>query len=1623
MKEMRISSYFCNFGNIIAGDKQNQTITIYNYNKHQISVTMDKKELSQNGYMISPISDTTKIEPFSSFPIEIIHETKKGAKLEVTRYTMKIFLKDNDWVEVELISNVTIPDFRFANNMINTVEFGKVYIGRKKVVRFRIENISVVSGNWSLVCKDPPLKKSDGPEKREDLEVFQIEDADGDRGSLEPNQRKTITVSFVPMRPKVYISKYCLVIEKNPNSKEFVLKGSGADLSLEIVPVNYTIGPVLPYYKYALGYFELKNNNDVDVEVYSLDYDKQYSKEDEVIKYYKAFLKKPNDVIKMPVRQAGAQIWEKFDKFYNKLKEKTEKMKIDIKQSADYLGYILADEEEDEEEIQFPPSIEKNKKYNIILIGPEKCGKSSIVKEQQKRHFRGIVNVAEIFDWNEKNGFEETVQKANRYLEEKKKELEVAKKERDEFIKKNKNKKPKVDPPVLEENKYSYLSKEIMIELFKNRLSKNDSGVGVIFDNFSNKYVENEETLMEIIDEVLCDEHIILCSLEFSKDHMGLEVCEIINWNKFKEEYNEKITGKQKSDSILSTNENLKNKTGKIGKNVGNNKDSKKESKTKELKERSLKDTKEKLSKDTKSTLQGNNLNTQSPLNNSLYSYTMNSPLFEIPQLSFTSPKILNKEEKILYEQFKERLLVKFMSIKEMREKIYEEELNKAQENEQNNQIDKMSNHEENNLNESSAFNKGDIASREPIKIYLSERIHKTLEIQYHLKTLFEEYLKETIFHPDLPNPEDLPLPPDEEYQLIKRPTDNKVERPKINTFFLKSVNKEYENLPLDEIIKLLIVEDKKIEEVKLKEALEAKERAKNPKKAAPPTQKGKQEVKVEEFKPKEILIDKTRWIIPKKENVRVIVGFFTKEVGSKTQSLGFEIMNYPTKEEKINLTGISDYPILSQNPSNMFMSKQKPGPLALKGKRLEEDFGYLLITKDADKLEKSKFERYKETNCRQLRFTNIGKFDLRVDFHFLSTLNYDLVSKDEKTPFFYMNDYLEIKKDETQFLNVYAFPQKTIEYKDELICLIKDNPTPIRIQLSCKGAEPKVEVGPDILEFEKLIISQTCTKQIKLKNVSEVTCKWQLTGLQTVPPQFKFDNISGVVEKGKEYLINVDFCSEKQEKFSFTVTIEIEDNLGYGVKQAPKQIKVTAEAFKINVDIIYNNTQNILDFGSIRVKDYKNVPLVLKNLGIYKIKYRFEIYKKSWKDWFRFEPNEGEIEPSKDKTIMAIFLPYAKEVNITPVKGTEIRLLIFEGEKNIKNQEPQIFVNVNTFFSKYSMNPPKGLNWGSLQYGDSLTRSIELRNDGQFEYQYEITEYFDEATMKKLKEERDNKELEDQKLKEQEIKDALENVGKNVKKPAAKPAANDKDKNKGKNKEDGSLKIDRFSILNPKGGVLPGQSVKIDINFNAEGNKFYNKNIAINIHGRHPDDNPLGIPYDLSAESCIPGIETKDYDMIFEEQTVLETINPEINKQKVVTSSIYSIQEKVFWFGTVIASKEPVKERFKLINPNKIVCNVNVAVKQRTSSKSEGFAFKVEEPSPIRIYPNESKYVTVVFTPTNVISYSGIFEGLVEKGDNETGALRFELRGEGTLPSLVVDSPQEFDETGLTMLKFKRTR
>jgi hydrocephalus-inducing protein len=57
--------------------------------------------------------------------------------------------------------------------------------------------------------------------------------------------------------------------------------------------------------------------------------------------------------------------------------------------------------------------------------------------------------------------------------------------------------------------------------------------------------------------------------------------------------------------------------------------------------------------------------------------------------------------------------------------------------------------------------------------------------------------------------------------------------------------------------------------------------------------------------------------------------------------------------------------------------------------------------------------------------------------------------------------------------------------------------------------------------------------------------------------------------------------------------------------------------------------------------------------------------------------------------------------------------------------------------------------------------------------------------------------------------------------------------------------------------------------------------------------------------------------------------------------------------------------------------------------------------------------------------TYGGFFEAIVENGDpnSKTGKLVFELRGEGTLPTLQIEKPKEAEPDGTPVLRFRKTR
>ena len=142
--------------------------------------------------------------------------------------------------------------------------------------------------------------------------------------------------------------------------------------------------------------------------------------------------------------------------------------------------------------------------------------------------------------------------------------------------------------------------------------------------------------------------------------------------------------------------------------------------------------------------------------------------------------------------------------------------------------------------------------------------------------------------------------------------------------------------------------EDKRIEEIR---AANLKDKGKGGKAAAAPPKKGdKEKPALDETKPKDILVPKSRWLIKKGQSVKFLVGFFCKEVAIKPQSMSFEIMTYPPKEFKLNFEKL---------------------------KEAQRNFDEILLEKDSkilnltEKIEEGYFNENTETKFGQLLYDN----------------------------------------------------------------------------------------------------------------------------------------------------------------------------------------------------------------------------------------------------------------------------------------------------------------------------------------------------------------------------------------------------------------------------------------------------------------------------------------------------------------------------------------------------------------------------------------------------------------------------------------------------------------------------
>lgn len=89
---------------------------------------------------------------------------------------------------------------------------------------------------------------------------------------------------FTPNSDKPFTQKLTFKCKDNP--KQFLLnvKGQGVNYQIDFIPEAVKMGPVLPYNRSAIQCIEMRNPMDQPLEVYSLDFDKQYVEEEDILK-------------------------------------------------------------------------------------------------------------------------------------------------------------------------------------------------------------------------------------------------------------------------------------------------------------------------------------------------------------------------------------------------------------------------------------------------------------------------------------------------------------------------------------------------------------------------------------------------------------------------------------------------------------------------------------------------------------------------------------------------------------------------------------------------------------------------------------------------------------------------------------------------------------------------------------------------------------------------------------------------------------------------------------------------------------------------------------------------------------------------------------------------------------------------------------------------------------------------------------------------------------------------------------------------------------------------------------------------------------------------------------------
>ena len=725
------------------------------------------------------------------------------------------------------------------------------------------------------------------------------------------------------------------------------------------------------------------------------------------------------------------------------------------------------------------------------------------------------------------------------------------------------------------------------------------------------------------------------------------------------------------------------------------------------------------------------------------------------------------------------------------------------------------------------------------------------------------------------------------------------------------------------------------------------------------------------------ILLTK-RWHLEPGQRATINVEFSCSNVGEYKDKLLFGICNAKNEVFSLPLRGICEHPDIDRNLTTMFSTcVEKPAPrLAFTFVTETNEFVFgSLLSKGTGKKDASSPYR------QEVRLVNVSPFACEVSA---------FLTKQVKGIWALENASMTIPPKQTGLLGILFNPTSQDQFRNSVSIQIKDNPDPLEFNVFGEGCNPAVDVVPNVIDFEKLLLNQVRTMKVSLKNVSKVTAFWRVKGTQ---PGLEISPSEGLLYSGKSTSMSISFSSAKPVVLKKAIQIDVMDQ-NKTKTFSNQHVNVTAESFDVAFDFQFPKPMNHLKFGISKVSQEKSISCMLKNKGKYPTKFKAVVAKGPLQSILSVTPNEGTVAVG-DKGLAITFTFCAP----TPMKFSNakgISLKIFDSVSDTQTAQIPIPFSAETVYSSYELSPLEELDFGAAALNTQVAKELTITNTGTFPFDFELVpkiEVSEPATGR-----------------------GHGRSGRN-KRVAASQAPRKQKRSNGK-----EIQVSYFGLALSAGSVPPGGSVAIPCSFNTNLAGDYVSTVFVKISDCEPSISNEGIPFRLKGKGLIPGIKTDDYEKIFPGQHLC--LRYDIAR---LDMTGFLEDEQVLHFAPLVLKKTASVD-VALINPLTIPCTVDLNVKPRV--KQPNFPFSLSEKS-VTIAPKSTSVVQLSFTPTVSGAYDGSFEAVVHGGtDPKTKALRFGIEGDGALPSITLVPQSDLTPTrnyvfnfGKTLVGFKKDK